>query len=167
MFKHKKQILDKAQIEQKIRRMAYEIYEQNYEQKELILAGVDENGLKLSISLKKEIDAISDIKVHVIKLDVEKDAPVQPKVDLSHFPQIEQFTVIVVDDVLNSGRTMIYAIDPFLQLGAKKIQTAVLVNRSHKRFPISVDYKGLELATTIQEHIQVDLSESDSSAYLY
>jgi pyrimidine operon attenuation protein/uracil phosphoribosyltransferase len=62
---------------------------------------------------------------------------------------------------------MIYAIDPFLQLGAKKIQTAVLVNRSHKRYPISVDYKGLELATTIQEHIQVDLSESDSSAYLY
>lgn len=167
MSKQKKQILDKAQIDQKIRRMAYEIYEQNHEQKEIILAGVDQNGLKLSISLKKEIDAISDIKVHVIKLDVEKDAPVQPKVDLSEFPQIDQFTVVVVDDVLNSGRTMIYAIDPFLQLGAKKIQTAVLVNRSHKRYPISVDYKGLELATTIQEHIQVDLSESDSSAYLY
>ncbi|MFT6828074.1 MAG: pyrimidine operon attenuation protein/uracil phosphoribosyltransferase [Roseivirga sp.] len=167
MSKHKKQILDKAQIDQKIRRMAYEIYEQNHEQKEIILAGVDQNGLKLSISLKKEIDAISDIKVHVIKLDVEKDAPVQPKVDLSDFPQIDQFTVIVVDDVLNSGRTMIYAIDPFLQLGAKKIQTAVLVNRSHKRYPISVDYKGLELATTIQEHIQVDLSDSDSCAYLY
>lgn len=167
MSKHKKQILDKAQINQKIRRMAYEIYEQNHEQKEIILAGVDQNGLKLSISLKKEIDAISNIKVHVIKLDVDKDAPVQPKVDLSDFPQIDQFTVIVVDDVLNSGRTMIYAIDPFLQMGAKKIQTAVLVNRSHKRYPISVDYKGLELATTIQEHIQVDLSESDSSAYLY
>ena len=167
MSKQKKQILDKAQIDQKIRRMAYEIYEQNHEQKEIILAGVDQNGLKLSISLKKEIDAISDIKVHVIKLDVEKDAPVQPKVALSDFPQIDQFTVVVVDDVLNSGRTMIYAIDPFLQLGAKKIQTAVLVNRSHKRYPISVDYKGLELATTIQEHIQVDLSESDSSAYLY
>jgi pyrimidine operon attenuation protein/uracil phosphoribosyltransferase len=167
MSKHKKQILDKAQIDQKIRRMAYEIYEQNHEQKEIILAGVDQNGLKLSISLKKEIDAISDVKVHVIKLDVEKDAPVQPKVDLSDFPQIDQFTVIVVDDVLNSGRTMIYAIDPFLQLGAKKIQTAVLVNRSHKRYPISVDYKGLELATTIQEHIQVDLSDSDSCAYLY
>jgi pyrimidine operon attenuation protein/uracil phosphoribosyltransferase len=167
MSKHKKQILDKVQINQKIRRMAYEIYEQNHEQKEIILAGVDQNGLKLSISLKKEIDAISDIKVHVIKLDVDKDAPVQPKVDLSDFPQIDQFTVIVVDDVLNSGRTMIYAIDPFLQLGAKKIQTAVLVNRSHKRYPISVDYKGLELATTIQEHIQVDLSDSDSCAYLY
>jgi pyrimidine operon attenuation protein / uracil phosphoribosyltransferase len=167
MSKHKKQILDKAQIDQKIRRMAYEIYEQNHEQKEIILAGVDQNGLKLSISLKKEIDAISNIKVHVIKLDVDKDAPVQPKVDLSDFPQIDQFTVVVVDDVLNSGRTMIYAIDPFLQLGAKKIQTAVLVNRSHKRYPISVDYKGLELATTIQEHIQVDLSDSDSCAYLY
>jgi pyrimidine operon attenuation protein/uracil phosphoribosyltransferase len=167
MFKEKKQILDKAQIEQKIRRMAYEIYEQNHDQKELILAGVDLNGLRISNSLKAELEAICDIKLHVIKLDVDKDAPVQPQIDLAGFPKIDQFTVVIVDDVLNSGRTMIYALDPFLQLGAKKIQTAVLVNRSHKRFPISVDYKGLELATTIQEHIQVDLSDSDSCAYLY
>jgi pyrimidine operon attenuation protein/uracil phosphoribosyltransferase len=157
MFKEKKQILDKAQIEQKIRRMAYEIYEQNHDQTELILAGVDLNGLRLSNALKVELAAICDIKLHVIKLDVEKDAPVQPNIDLSGFPKIDQSTVIIVDDVLSSGRTMIYALDPFLQL----------VNRSHKRFPISVDYKGLELATTIQEHIQVDLSDSDSCAYLY
>lgn len=167
MNKEKKQILNKAQIEQKIRRMAYEIYEQNHDQNELILAGVDVNGLRLSNALKIELEAICSIKIYVIKIDVEKDAPVQPKIDLSYFPKINQFTVVIVDDVLSSGRTMIYALDPFLQLGANKIQTAVLVNRSHKRFPISVDYKGLELATTIQEHIQVDLSDSDSCAYLY
>ncbi len=167
MLKEKKQILDKSQIEQKIRRMAYEIYEQNHELKQIILVGVAENGLKISSMLKKEIESISKISVHVAKLSVEKDAPVQPQVQFSDFPEIEQFTMVLVDDVMNSGRTMIYALDPFLKMGAKKIQTAVLVNRSHKRFPISVDYKGLELATTIQEHIQVNLTDSDFSAYLY
>ncbi|KOF02542.1 hypothetical protein AWW67_12485 [Roseivirga seohaensis] len=167
MSKEKKQILDKSQIEQKIRRMAYEIYEQNHELKQIILVGVAENGLKISSMLKKEIESISKISVHVAKLSVEKDAPVQPQVQFSDFPEIEQFTMVLVDDVMNSGRTMIYALDPFLKMGAKKIQTAVLVNRSHKRFPISVDYKGLELATTIQEHIQVNLTDSDFSAYLY
>ncbi|KYG71158.1 pyrimidine operon attenuation protein/uracil phosphoribosyltransferase [Roseivirga ehrenbergii] len=167
MSKEKKQILDKSQIEQKIRRMAYEIYEQNHELKEIILVGVAENGLKISSMLKKEIESISKISVHVARLSVEKDAPVQPQVQFSDFPQIDQFTMVLVDDVMNSGRTMIYALDPFLKMGAKKIQTAVLVNRSHKRFPISVDYKGLELATTIQEHIQVNLTDSDFSAYLY
>ncbi|WP_421977967.1 phosphoribosyltransferase family protein [Roseivirga seohaensis] len=167
MLKEKKQILDKSQIEQKIRRMAYEIYEQNHELKQIVLVGVAENGLKISSMLKKEIESISKISVHVAKLSVEKDAPVQPQVQFSDFPEIEQFTMVLVDDVMNSGRTMIYALDPFLKMGAKKIQTAVLVNRSHKRFPISVDYKGLELATTIQEHIQVNLTDSDFSAYLY
>ena len=162
-----KQILNKSQIEQKIRRMAYEIYEQNHELKDIILVGVAENGLKISSMLKKEIESISSIKVHLAKLSVEKDAPVQPQVEFSDFPKIEQFTMVLVDDVMNSGRTMIYALDPFLKMGAKKIQTAVLVNRSHKRFPISVDYKGFELATTIQEHIQVSLTDSDFSAYLY
>lgn len=147
--------------------MAYEIYEQNHELNEIVLVGVAENGQKISSILKREIEAISSIKVHIAALNVEKDAPVQPQVEFSDFPKIEQFTMVLVDDVMNSGRTMIYALDPFLKMGAKKIQTAVLVNRSHKRFPISVDYKGLELATTIQEHIQVNLTDSDFSAHLY
>lgn len=167
MGKEKKRILDKAQVEQKLRRISYEIYEQNHDQEVLILAGVEENGFKLSKRLKTEIETISKIKVHAIKLSVDKDAPVQPEVDFSDFPKADHFTVIIVDDVLNSGRTMIYALDPFLKMGAKKIQTAVLVNRSHKRYPVSVDYKGLELATTIQEHIEVSLSETDYAAYLY
>ena len=167
MSKEKKQILSKAQIEQKIRRMAYEIYEQNHELDQLILVGIAANGLKISSVLKEEIESISNIKVHLAELNVEKDAPVQPQVNFTNFPEIEQFTMLLVDDVLNSGRTMVYALDPFLKMGAKKIQTAVLVNRSHKRFPISVDYKGLELATTIQDHIQVTLSDSEWSAHVY
>lgn len=167
MLKQRKQILDRVQIEQKIRRMAYEIYEQNHELKEIILGGIEENGIKIATLLKEEIELISKIKVYLAQLSVDKDAPVQPQVDFTSFPQIDQFTLILVDDVLNSGRTMVYALDPFLKMGAKKIQIAVLVNRSHKRFPISVDYKGLELATTIQDHIQVTLSDAEWSAHLF
>ncbi|MGW8122690.1 phosphoribosyltransferase family protein [Roseivirga echinicomitans] len=162
-----KQILNRSQIEQKIRRMAYEIYEQNHELKDIILVGIAENGLKISSMLKKELEAISEINVHVSNLFVEKNAAVQPNVEFTDFPEIEQFTMVLVDDVMNSGRTMMYALDPFLRMGAKKIQTAALVNRSHKRFPISIDYNGLELATTIQDHIQVNLTDSDFSAHLY
>ncbi|MFY0593613.1 phosphoribosyltransferase family protein [Roseivirga sp.] len=162
----KKRILEHSQILQIIRRMAYEIYEQNHDAQELYLAGIDNNGEKISISLKEEIEKISDIRVSLIRIDIDKSAKSQPQVSFSAKPLQTDFTLIVVDDVLNSGGTMIYALDPFLKMNVAKIQTAVLVNRSHKRFPIAVDYKGFELGTTIQEHIDVQL-DSEYSAYLY
>ena len=113
------------------------------------------------------MNAISDIPVDLIRIDIDKDAQSQPVVRLSKEPDIDNFTVVIVDDVLNSGRTMVYALDPFLKMSVRNIQTAVLVNRTHKRFPIAVDYKGFELGTTIEEHIHVKLTDDESSAYLY
>ncbi|GHE51524.1 MULTISPECIES: phosphoribosyltransferase family protein [Roseivirga] len=162
-----KRILEKAQIEQIIRRMAYEIYEQNYDASKIFLAGIDNNGVKISEMLAREVRAISEIPVELIRIDIDKEAQSQPTVSFSKEPDVPNFTLIVVDDVLNSGRTMIYALDPFLKMKVRKIQTAVLVNRSHKRFPIAVDYKGFELGTTIEEHIHVQLTDEDYSAYLY
>lgn len=162
-----KRILEKSQIEQIIRRMAYEIYENNYDAKKLFLAGIDSNGEKISQLLKKEINAISEIPVELIRIDIDKDAESQPVVSYSKAPDIANFTMILVDDVLNSGRTMIYAFDPFLKMPVRNIQTAVLVNRTHKRFPIAIDYKGFELGTTIEEHIHVKLTDEEYAAYLY
>ena len=167
MDQAKKQILNTRQIRQKIRRKAFEIYEQNYDARELVLAGVDDMGLKLSEFIKEEIEKISDIYCHLVRIDIDKEATSQPLVELSEFPKLDDFTLILVDDVLNSGKTMAHAFDPFLKMSVRKIQTAVLVNRSHKRFPVAVDYRGLELATTIEEHIAVQLSDGDCSAYLY
>lgn len=167
MDKEKKQILDSGQIRQKVKRMAYEIYEQNYDAQNLIIAGIDEMGLRLSKMIKADLENICDIAIHLVRIDIDKEATSQPQVEFSGIPEIEDFTLIIVDDVLNSGKTVMHALDPFLKMNVKKIQTAVLVNRSHKRFPIAVDYKGLELATTLQEHIEVQLSDDDYSAYLY
>lgn len=162
-----KRILEKSQIEQIIRRMAYEIYENNYDAQKIFLAGIDVNGEKIAELIKREMNAISDIPVDLIRIDIDKDAQSQPVVRLSKEPDIDNFTVVIVDDVLNSGRTMVYALDPFLKMSVRNIQTAVLVNRTHKRFPIAVDYKGFELGTTIEEHIHVKLTDDESSAYLY
>lgn len=162
-----KRILEKSQIEQIIRRMAYEIYENNYDAQKIFLAGIDVNGEKIAELIKREMNAISDIPVDLIRIDIDKNAQSQPVVRLSKEPEIDNFTVVIVDDVLNSGRTMVYALDPFLKMSVRNIQTAVLVNRTHKRFPIAVDYKGFELGTTIEEHIHVKLTDDESSAYLY
>lgn len=167
MDKERKQILDTGQIRQKIKRMAYEIYERNHTAQEVVFAGIDDMGFKLSELIASELKKISDIRTYLVRVDIDKEATSQPKVEFSGAPELSDFTLILVDDVLNSGKTMIHAMDPFLKMNVRKVQTAVLVNRSHKRFPIAVDYKGLELATTLQEHIEVQLSDRDFSAYLY
>ena len=167
MVKGKKLILDKFQIIQKIRRIAYEIYEQNYVEEGLVLAGIDDMGYNMSELIRDELEKISELPCHLVRIDIDKDASRQPSVQLSHIPKLKDLAVIIVDDVLNSGRTLIYALDPFLKMDVAKIQTAVLVNRSHNKFPIAVDYKGFELGTTIQDHIEVQLTEEDYSAFLY
>lgn len=166
MQEARKRILGHSDILQIIRRMAYEIYEQNHQAEELFFAGIDSNGVKISELLKTEIEKISSIRIHLIRVDIDKSAKSQPQVSFSAQPEASNFTLIVIDDVLNSGGTMIYALDPFLKMSVSKIQTAVLVNRSHNRFPIAVDYKGFELGTTIQEHIDVQLDD-EYSAFLY
>ena len=167
MLQNKKLILNKSQISQKIKRIAYEVYENHYNVVDLILAGIDEMGLKLASLIKKELEQISGIRCHLVQISVDKKAPSQPKITLDDLPSLKEPSVLIVDDVLNSGRTLAYVLGPFLKMPVKEIQTAVLVNRSHKKFPVSVDYKGYELATTIQEHIEVQLSENDFAAYLY
>lgn len=167
MTTHRKKILEKAQIQQIIRRMAYEIYEQNFESEKIFLAGIDDNGVKISELLAEELKNISEIQVLQLRVDIDKDAESQPVIHVSEEPDVDDFTLIIVDDVLNSGRTMVYSLDPFLKMKVRKIQTAVLVNRTHLRFPVEVNYKGFELSTTIEEHIHVQLKDGDYSAYLY
>lgn len=167
MSSNHKRILEKSQIEQIIRRMAYEIYENNYDAEKIFLAGIANNGEKISQLIKKEMEIISEIPIELIRIDIDKDAKSQPVVSFSSEPDVSNFTMVLVDDVLNSGRTMIYALDPFLKMSVRNIQTAILVNRTHKRFPVAVDYKGLELGTTIEEHIHVKLTEEEFAAYLY
>lgn len=158
-------VLNTVQIQQKIRRMAFEVYENNAKEKLLILAGIEGQGHAFAKILAKEIKAIAGIEVHVVKVSVDKLAETQSEIAIDATSSFKKKVVILVDDVLNSGRTLAYAMKPFLETGVKKMEVAVLVNRSHTLFPIMPTYTGYELSTTLTDHVEVKLGK-DASVHL-
>lgn len=170
MLNIENQILNRPQILQKIKRMSYEIYEKNMEEKELVFAGVHERGYLFAKLLFTEFRQISAIPATLISIYLDKFAPTQSEVKLDcEIDFVKNKTIIVIDDVLNTGRTFAYALRPFLKTEIKKLQTAVLVDRGgHKQFPIAADYAGYELSTTIRQHIQVEVADTEKfGVYLY
>lgn len=160
MVSEKTLILDAAQVKQKIRRMAFEIYERNFKEKNIIVAGIDGQGYTLAKLLAKEVETISPIEVTLVKVSLDKMAPQQGDVELDcEIKEVKKKCIILVDDVLNTGRTLAYGLKPFLDTEVKKIETAVLVNRSHTLFPIYPQYTGYELSTTLKEHVEVQLGK--------
>jgi pyrimidine operon attenuation protein / uracil phosphoribosyltransferase len=166
MISEKTLVLDAAQVKQKIRRMAFEIYERNFKEKNIVIAGIDGQGYVLSKLLKKEVEAVSEIEVTLVKVTLDKSAPQQGEVVLDcEARDVKRKCIILVDDVLNTGRTLAYGLKPFLDTEIKKIETAVLVNRSHSSFPIAPQYTGYELSTTLKEHVEVILGK-ETAVYL-
>lgn len=164
---HTNQVLDKAQISQKIKRIAYEIYENNYEEEVLVIAGVEGQGYLFAKMLEEQFRAISGKEVALLKLSLDKQAPAQSAIELSSPAEsLEGKAIVLADDVLNTGRTLAYSLQPFLHSRIKKLEIAVLVNRSHTTFPVQAKYTGYELATTLSDHIQVVLSENEQAVYL-
>ena len=158
-------ILSARQIQQRIDRIAYQIYENNYLEKELIIAGIASNGYILAQRLAKKLEEISPLKVKLAEIKVNKKDPLSEKVKVS-MPEkdLKNKVVIVTDDVLESGRTMMYGIDPFLKYSVKRLTTVVLVDRDHHSFPVRADFVGISLATTMQEHILVELDPAKSGS---
>ncbi|MFM1913080.1 MAG: Uracil phosphoribosyltransferase [Bacteroidota bacterium] len=155
-----KKILDKDTVLQKVKRMAYEIYENNFEEKEIVFAGLIGEGYSLAKLLAENLEAISKIKTNLVKIDLDKENPYKSPVKFDQDSSIFQNKVIiVVDDVLNTGRTFSCSLAPLLSLPVKKIQSAFLVNRNFAKFPIHADYVGYELSTTFSEFISVSLSK--------
>jgi pyrimidine operon attenuation protein/uracil phosphoribosyltransferase len=167
LAEEKSLVLDSHQITQKIVRMAYEIYENNFRERVIVLAGIDGQGYTLAQSLSKEIEAISPLKIVVVKVSLDKLAPLQGEVTLDTDPrELKKKCIILTDDVLNTGRTLAFGMKPFLDIGVKKIEVAVLVNRSHSLFPILPQYTGYQLTTTLTEHVEVVLGKK-SAVYLH
>jgi pyrimidine operon attenuation protein/uracil phosphoribosyltransferase len=159
-------ILNKQVIAQKMKRMALEVSEQNIDEKELIIAGINGNGEVVARSLAKELRNCHSFQIRIITISINKKDPLE--VSINNPPDFNNKSVIIVDDVANTGRIMLYALKPFLDYHPKKIQTLVLVERSHKLFPVQNDYTGLSIATTLQEHITVEVKDEEiTGAWLY
>jgi pyrimidine operon attenuation protein/uracil phosphoribosyltransferase len=162
---NKVKILTTLQIQQKLNRLAYEVYENNFYEKEILIVGIEGNGYKVALQLASKLNEISKIKINVGKIKINKSSPweVKPEIDVEE-KRFANKTIILVDDVLNSGKTLMYAVKLFLDKPVKKLSTVILVDRSHTNFPVKADYVGLSLSTTLQEHIEADFSKKGKEA---
>jgi len=146
MVVEKNLVLDTAQVKQKIRRIAFEIYENNFKEKSIVLAGIDGQGYEFARQIQKELQAITNAELKLVKVSLDKLAPQQGEVNLDcDVKEVKKKCIILIDDVSNTGRTLAYGLKPFLDIEVKKIETAVLVNRSHTLFPVYPQYTGYEL----------------------
>ncbi len=161
----KKYIFDKEVAAKKLQRIAYEIMENNIDEERIVLAGIPENGVVIAKAIQKALADISPLKTELITISLDKRHP--REVTLSKKLDFNGQVVIIVDDVVNSGKTLLYSVKPFLEFQPKKIQTLVLVERSHNNFPVQPDYVGLSLSTTLLEHIFVEVQGDEvTGAYL-
>ncbi len=165
MATEKNYILDEARAAKKLRRMAYEIIENNTGAQQLVLAGIRESGTVMARNIQQLLAEISTVETDLFVVTLDKHFPTT--VTLSKEGNFDDKIIIVIDDVAMSGKTLLYAMQPFLAFHPQKIQTLVLVERSHKAFPVKPDYVGLSIATTLQEHIYVETEgEVIKGAYL-
>ncbi|MEX0290230.1 MAG: phosphoribosyltransferase domain-containing protein [Flavobacteriaceae bacterium] len=161
------QILSHQQIQHKVRRIAYQIYEANVEEKKLIIAGIDGGGLQFAKKIQAVLKKITKAEVILCKVMMNKRNPLESGVTTSLAEDAyKNSSVVLVDDVLNSGTTLIYGVHHFLRTPLKQLKTAVLVNRNHKKYPVKADYKGISLSTSLQEHIHVEFKAKNDAVFL-
>ncbi|QNJ96634.1 phosphoribosyltransferase family protein [Constantimarinum furrinae] len=159
-------ILDKKKIAHTIKRIAYQIYETNVSEKEVIIAGIKENGYVLAKKLKNQLEAISPLKVNLCEVQIDKKKPTNPIRTSIAASEYKNKSVVLVDDVLHSGTTLIYGVRHFLDVPLKQFKTAVLVDRNHKKYPVKADFKGISLSTSISENVSVIFEKNNDRAVL-
>lgn len=160
-------ILSHDQIQHKVRRIAYQIYEANVSEKEIIIAGINGGGLNFAKKIQGVLKDITDAEIILCKVSMNKKNPLESGVQTSiKEDDYTNKSIVLVDDVLNSGTTLIYGVHHFLKTPLKQLKTAVLVNRNHKKYPVKADYKGISLSTSLQEHIEVEFKSKNDSVYL-
>ena len=162
----KKKILTNSQIKRKIKRISLQIIESNFEEKEVVLAGIEQNGFLLAKELNKMITELSKLSIKLCSLKIDKKNPLNNISTSLNSSEYKNKSIVVVDDVLNSGSTLMYAVKHFLDTELRQLKTAVLVDRNHKKFPIKADFKGVSLSTSIQNHVKVQFDKNSIEAFL-
>ncbi|MFQ3368803.1 MAG: pyrimidine operon attenuation protein/uracil phosphoribosyltransferase [Flavobacteriaceae bacterium] len=163
---NRKIILNTEQINQKIARIAHQIIESNIDEKEVIIAGIEKNGYIIAVKLKEILTKISDLNITTCSVKINKNNPLDEVATSLSKEEYRNKSLVLVDDVLNSGATLIYAIKHFLDTEIKQFKTAVLVNRNHKKYPVKADFKGISLSTTTISHVKVRFKENIAEAFL-
>lgn len=163
-------ILNSEQIERKLERMARQILEDHYREKEIVLLGIKKKGIEVATRLETILNSLGKLKIKFEQIELQKDSPLKKDINCSYEKSdLKGKVVIVVDDVLNSGKTMIYAVKHILEAEPKGVYTATLVDRIHRSFPVRADYCGLSLSTHVDQHISVSVDSKNhekDSVYL-
>ena len=159
-------ILTNEQIQFKIKRIAYQIFETFSNEKEIVIAGIHGNGAIFAQKIIDQLQLIADLKVKLCVVTIDKKFPLLPISTSLSASEYENKNLVLVDDVLNSGTTLMYSVSHFLQVPLSKFKTAVLVDRNHKKYPIKADFKGISLSTSLLEHVQVVFQDGKDCAYL-
>ena len=162
----RKKILDNESIKKKIRRISLQIIESFIDQDEIIIAGIESKGFIIAKKIYLEISEISEINIKLCKVKIDKKDPLNDISISLNFEDYQNKSVVVIDDVLNSGATLMYTVKYFLNTKIKVLKTAVLVDRNHKKYPIKADFKGLSLSTSIQSKVEVVIDEKKIEAFL-
>ena len=163
-LKHK--ILEQDRIDKIVKRISFQIHEKNQNNSEVVLIGVLKNGFILSDLIEKELKKISKSKIQLFSIKINKKKPLNPielNCDLS---ELKNKSIVLIDDVLNSGKTLIHCVKHLLDVPISNFNTAVLIDRNHKKFPIKIDFKGLSLSTTIKETVTVVFEKKNSYAFI-
>ena len=159
-------ILDSNQINQKILRLSWQVFEDNFSEKEIVLVGIGEQGLLIAEQVKFHLNTISKLKTTVFMIDVDRDKPFNKVSTELTENDYRNKVIILIDDVLHSGKTLTYAFKTFLDTSVKKMAVLVLIDRNHNTFPVKANYVGLSLSTTLKEYIEVVLKGSNKGVYL-
>lgn len=159
-------ILNHQEIEHKIKRIAYQIYETFADENQIVLAGIANNGFVLAEKINLVLGQISDIKIVLCEVKIDKQNPFNPITTSIAKEAYQNNNLVLVDDVLNSGSTLVYGVKHFLEVPIKKFKTVVLIDRNHKMFPVKADFKGISLSTSSKEHVHVVFETNNNHAYL-
>ena len=159
-------IINDNQIRSKLKRISYQILETNLQNSVIVIAGIESNGYLIAKELKKTLNKLSNIEVILCKVKIDKKNPRKPIETSISKDEYSNKSIVLVDDVLNSGSTLVYAVKHFLEVELSQFKTAVLVDRNHKKFPVKADYKGISLSTSIQNQVIVEFKGSKIQAIL-
>jgi pyrimidine operon attenuation protein / uracil phosphoribosyltransferase len=159
-------ILNNQEIEHIIRRIAYQIFETFVDEKEIVIAGISDNGFVLAKKIAEALKVVSPLKASLCEVFVDKTHPMNPITTSLQVGDYSNKGLVLVDDVLNSGTVLIYGVRHFLSVPLKKFKTVVLVDRNHKKYPVKVDFKGISLSTSSLEHVKVVFKKGENVAYL-